>query len=135
MLEQIKKEASKLLKTETSNDSYSCIINCFFDIKHNAHPLHLETNSYAQHMALNSLYEDIIGIADRFVESYQGKYGIFKNYENIMVYKGNPIDYVKMKVEYMENERNGIKEGYLQQILDEGIELMYSTLYKLKELK
>ena len=135
MLEQIKKEANKLLKTETSNDSYSCVINCFFDIKHNAHTLHLETNSYAQHMALNSLYEDIIEITDRFVESYQGKYGIFKNYENIMVYKGNPIDYVKMKVEYMENERGGIKEGYLQQILDEGIELMYSTLYKLKELK
>ena len=41
-----------------------------------AHRLHLRTRSFAQHLALNDLYDSILEGADTIAELYQGKYGI-----------------------------------------------------------
>jgi hypothetical protein len=41
-----------------------------------AHMLHLRTRSFAQHLALNDLYEGLLEGADTVAELYQGKYGI-----------------------------------------------------------
>lgn len=41
-----------------------------------AHRLHLRTRSFAQHLALNDLYEALLDGADTVAEIYQGKYGI-----------------------------------------------------------
>lgn len=40
-----------------------------------AHILHLQTNSYAEHNALQVMYEGLVDIFDRLIETYQGKYG------------------------------------------------------------
>lgn len=44
-----------------------------------AHRAHLQTTSYAQHVALGSFYEEIIELADSLAEMYQGRHGIIKN--------------------------------------------------------
>ena len=44
-----------------------CTRNC-------AHLAHWASDSYAEHEALGSFYEDIIDILDNFVEVYQGNY-------------------------------------------------------------
>ena len=44
-----------------------------------AHIYHLQTTSYAKHIALNSYYENIVDLIDLLSESYQGKYGILQN--------------------------------------------------------
>jgi hypothetical protein len=41
-----------------------------------AHSVHLNTRSYAKHVALNGFYTEIIELADSFAEAYQGKYGL-----------------------------------------------------------
>ena len=41
-----------------------------------AHREHLNTKSFAQHMALGSFYDDIIDNADSIAEAYQGRHGL-----------------------------------------------------------
>ena len=41
-----------------------------------AHFLHLQTASYAAHKALGHYYENIVDLADKYAEAYQGHYGI-----------------------------------------------------------
>jgi len=43
-----------------------------------AHSAHLNTRSYAKHVALNEFYDGIIDLADKFAEAYQGKYGLIR---------------------------------------------------------
>ena len=41
-----------------------------------AHSVHLNTRSFAKHMALNTFYDEIIELADKFAEAYQGRHGL-----------------------------------------------------------
>lgn len=41
-----------------------------------AHSVHLNTRSYSKHVALNIFYDRIVGAADDFAETYQGRYGL-----------------------------------------------------------
>lgn len=100
-----------------------------------AHKEHLKTGSYAQHMALGSFYEDVIGLADSLAEAYQGKYGIVKEIPTIAL-KGNKNISAQLKicVEMIEKDRNEY-DPFLQNIIDSAIALFYSTIYKLDHLK
>ena len=40
------------------------------------HYLHLNVASYAAHKALGHFYENIVNLADKWAEAYQGHYGI-----------------------------------------------------------
>lgn len=108
-----------------------------FEIEVTAHIAHLQTKSYAQHVALNTLYDDIVDLRDRFIESYQGKYGIITSYEKtININEGkNIITYLREVSVKIENYRLTLTDGYLQQITDDILELIYSTKYKLENLR
>lgn len=109
-----------------------------FEIEVNAHIMHLQTKgrgSFAVHSALNSLYQDIVGWRDNFLESYQGKYGIVTGYKPIQIMTVSPKEYVAKKVTEVEMYRSKFTDGYLQQIIDSIIELLYSTKYKLDNLE
>ena len=41
-----------------------------------AHSVHLNTRSYAKHVALNEFYDSIVDLADKFAEAYQGRHGM-----------------------------------------------------------
>ena len=41
-----------------------------------AHSVHLNTRSFSKHMALNSFYDEVIELADKFAEAYQGRHGL-----------------------------------------------------------
>ena len=41
-----------------------------------AHSVHLNTRSFSKHMALNTFYDEIVGLADSFAEAYQGRHGL-----------------------------------------------------------
>lgn len=105
-----------------------------FDIETITHVAHLQTKKYSDHVALNTLYTDIVDLRDRFIESYQGKYGIIKGYEFESDPEMDIKDYLVETVKSIEGYRNEVKDGYLQQIVDDVIELIYSTLYKLNNL-
>jgi hypothetical protein len=40
------------------------------------HSVHLNTRSYAKHKALRHFYNNIVELADKFAEAYQGRHGL-----------------------------------------------------------
>jgi len=114
---------------------YTKLVSLLFNARTNAHIAHLQTKSYAQHIALNELYEGILDIADSFAESAQGTQGILNGYTLGTLWSGDVIS----NVESLHNEISGMKkeftEGHLLQLIDDATELTATVLYKLKNLR
>jgi DNA-binding ferritin-like protein len=103
-----------------------------------AHSVHLNTRSFAKHSALNSFYDEIVELADKFAEAYQGRHGLIgpislmsaKKTTNIVEFLEDSLgDIEKMRYEVCEKS-----DTALQNIIDEIVGLYLSTLYKLKFL-
>jgi hypothetical protein len=103
-----------------------------------AHSAHLNTRSYAKHVALNEFYDGIIDLADKFAEAYQGKYGLIgpislmsaKKTSNVVEFlEGQVDDLMEMRYKVVDKDCTPI-----QNIIDEIFGLYYTTLYKLKFL-
>ena len=103
------------------------------------HIYHLQTTSFAEHLALGGYYDDIVGLVDGLVESYQGKYDIIKSYDSFELdaYKGGEqaITFLKALGKKVEGVQASTKDTYIQNQLDTITELIYSTIYKLRFLK
>lgn len=63
---------------EPEGSDYGTFISCIFAARDKAHELHLASKSYAQHVALNELYDLLVDFADELTEAYQGKHGLIK---------------------------------------------------------
>jgi hypothetical protein len=105
-----------------------------------AHIFHLQTPSFAAHKALNDYYDEIVGITDGLVESYQGKYGIITGYGNIALQEYQSCEAIIIFFEtlcmYVEKSRQLIcQDSYIQNQIDEIVALIKSTIYKLRFLK
>ena len=61
------------------------VLRTLFQVRDQAHFLHLKTTSYAEHKALDEFYEGWLDLADSFVEPYQGKYGRIEGAETIEI--------------------------------------------------
>jgi hypothetical protein len=98
-----------------------------------AHILHLQTRSYAQHMALGSLYEALPGLVDGIIESFQSKYGIVKEYPSgYTASSKTPVEFVIDLRKFVEESRTVIgDDSELQSALDEIIDTLNSAIYKL----
>lgn len=98
---------------------------------------HLRTAKYAKHIALNEFYEEMPEKVDALIEAWMGVNGKkIKSYDNILQSKNmNTLMYLK-------ELRSVVKQGYalmngeaeLEAKLDDIVELIDSTLYKVKEL-
>jgi DNA-binding ferritin-like protein len=100
-----------------------------------AHFMHLSTDSYAAHKALGRYYEDVIELADKFAEAYQGRYSKIKKYPDDFHAGKDPIAYLKQMQKFVDEAREHLpQDSEIQNIIDEISELIDSTLYKLKFL-
>jgi DNA-binding ferritin-like protein len=131
---------NKKEKNETSD-----VVDMIATLLHSrsqAHIFHWQTksqSSFAEHMALGTYYDEIVGLIDGIVESYQGKYEIITGYKTVEMvdYKSTEqlISYFRELDSNIEKNRKGIKESYIQNQIDGLQELIFSTLYKLRFLK
>lgn len=128
-----------ITEQKNSSSDYAEMISLLLHSRTQAHVLHLQTESYPEHMALNGYYDEIGGIIDGLVESYQGKYGIIKGYKSydLVEYKStdSTVKYLKDICSKVEKLRNCCKDSYIQNQIDTACELINSTLYKLRFLK
>jgi hypothetical protein len=103
-----------------------------------AHSTHLNTRSFSKHSALNEFYDEVIELADKFAEAYQGKYGLIGPISLMSAKKTNNIvEFLEGQVDELEEMRYKVVDKEctpLQNIIDEIFGLYYSTLYKLKFL-
>lgn len=104
-------------------------IGMLFQSRDMMHLMHLKTESFAEHKALNAYYDGILELTDNFTESYFGYYGRV----DISIPQStaeDAITHLKSLAKTIDSER----ENYptcLQNILDEMSSLVYKTLYLL----
>ena len=103
-----------------------------------AHSVHLNTRSFSKHSALQSFYDEVIELADKFAEAYQGRHSLIGPISLMSAKKTNNI------VEFLTDSMAEIEKGRyevcdktdtpIQNIIDEIVGLYLSTLYKLRFL-
>jgi hypothetical protein len=88
-------------------------------------------------MALQGYYEGIIPLIDGLVESYQGAYGILRNYKMASNIKedDNPAMYFEGLYKFFEALKPSLpQDSFLVNQYDEVGSLLQATKYKLKFL-
>ena len=139
--EEEEKKVTK--KEENSGDTnigdFTEMMSLLLHSQTQVHTFHLQTESYAEHKALQKYYEGIDGLVDGLVESFQGKYGILKGYKSMDMndWKSteSTTDYLKQLCERVIELRDCCKDSYIQNQIDNVCELINSTTYKLRFLK
>jgi hypothetical protein len=103
-----------------------------------AHSVHLNTRSFSKHSALNEFYDDIVELADKFAEAYQGRHGLIGPISLMSAKKtGNITEFLEDSLSEIEKCRYEVcdkTDTPLQNIIDEIVGRYLSTLYKLKFL-
>lgn len=108
--------------------------------RNQTHIFHLQTTSYAKHVALQEYYEEIIDLIDSLVEGYQGKYEILTDYRMIGTLEDlneeeDIVKYIEKVARYCELKREKLpQDGFLTNVYDDIDTLLRSTLYKVKRL-
>ena len=98
---------------------------------------HLRTAKYSKHEALDEFYKELPEKVDALIEGYMGAHGKkITKFENIL--KSSNMNTLK----YLQELKKVCKQGYdlldeneeLEGLLDDIVNLINSTLYKVKEL-
>ena len=126
------------MKGITATPTIAGLIVQLFHARTNAHIQHLRTKSYATHVALNEFYDNIVNLADKFAEAYQGRHGLIGPI-NLMSAKktSNVVEFLEDSLAEVEKMRYDVvakTDTPLQNIIDEIVGQYLSTLYKLKFL-
>jgi len=118
-------------------EQYVKFISTLFASRTQSHIFHLQTDSFAAHMALGTYYDEIVDLADGLVETFQGRYGIIKGYSSPAQFKedNQPLTYFEALCQYVETIRKNLpQDSYIQNEIDNVVALIESTKYKLKFL-
>ena len=103
-----------------------------------SHSVHLNTRSYSKHKALGHFYEDVVELADKFAEAYQGRHGLIGPIAIPASKKtANIIEFLQDQLADIEKGRYDVCEKTdtpIQNIIDEIVGLYLSTIYKLRFL-
>ncbi len=138
LLEEVKRRGL-VVEQQTKNSDYVEMISLLLHSRNQIHVFHLQTKSYAEHIALNGYYDGVVTLFDGIVESYQGKYGIIKNFKTFKVeqYRNNKktISYFERLLDIIDQNRDSVEDSYIQNQIDTVQELINSTIYKLRFLK
>jgi hypothetical protein len=97
---------------------------------------HNQTDSYAEHKALNKYYDAVVDNLDGLVESVSGVYGRPLDYtvEPLVNYQSveQVQSYFRSLFEYVQSERKNIyQDSFVQNQIDELEQLLGKTMYLL----
>ena len=121
----------------TTKETVAGFVSVLLFSRNQAQVLHWQTNSYAQHKAFEDYYNSIMDLVDSLVESYQSTNSIITMFNNDekYIYNKEGVDYFKELLNYIKNHRKVVSEDSdIQNIIDEIISLIKSTIYKLEKL-
>jgi hypothetical protein len=120
------------------------LASILFHSRTQAHVFHLGVSgagAYAAHVALQGYYEEIVGLTDSLVESYQGKNGLIE-FKPVMGLDNNCdtrniIAYFDKLCAIVRTLRQApdLTDSFLQNQIDNVEDLIYSTKYKLVNLQ
>lgn len=103
----------------------------------NTHILHLQTTSYAEHVALGEFYTELPELVDTVIESIQGRYGQIIQYpQEYFIPSNSGLEELEALKTYVEQGRQMLpQDSEIQNDVDAISSLINSTIYKLKFLK
>jgi hypothetical protein len=121
---------------KNNNQSLSSFFGNLLSFVSHAHIFHLSTKSYSEHKALDGFYDDLKGLSDSFIETYQGQYGIVKIEQKLNNFSSS-AELLKGIIDEVKDARQAInkEDTHLHNILDEITASAYKTLYKINNLK
>lgn len=103
-----------------------------------AHQLHLATESFSQHAALNTFYKDIVDMADGIAEQWQGENEQLLTIPTLASKETEPLKYFKETLKWIKQNRYEAfdkTDTAIQNDIDNVVKLFRSTIYKLRFLK
>lgn len=87
-------------------------------------------------LALNTFYDEIIGLADSFAEGFIGRYGKFESFPNVKESATDGLVIVGNLTKWIDANRAVISDfSEIQNEIDTIVNLCNSTAYKLRELR
>ena len=98
--------------------------------------LHLKTRSFAAHLALNTLYDSLVELADSLAEMSQGKYGVL----DIPAPDMNAFDstdakrFIGQLATWVDSAEDIPNDSFIQNEWDNVKAIVYKTKYKLENL-
>lgn len=108
-------------------------ISFLFELEMNLHIAHLQTQSYAEHMALG-IWDDIADFRDSYAELLQ-KDEILRGYTPPVVREVSGTIIIKNAVGIVQRYRSTLTETNLQNEVDTLLTTLETALYKLKFLR
>ena len=113
------------------------LVGKVFSMRNNAHLAHFKTGSYAEHMALNAFYDDVIEVVDKLVEVYQGNFGKIGNVSASFATPASITQALTQDCEWIAQNREEIAQGLtpVENLIDELMSVYLQTIYKLINLK
>jgi len=118
------------------NESAAAFVSVLFHSATVTHFMHLQTKSFAQHMALGEYYDAIVDLADKWAEAYQGCYDIITGYPKDFHLATDPVKYLTQIKEFVNDIRKDLpQDSELNNLVDGIADQIDSTLYKLRFLK
>lgn len=129
----MKETLSSLFDSDKSKGK-NTIPELLFKSRNDAHITHLlnRDKTLATHIALEKYYEEILDLADTFIESSLPLYPV----KDICVAESccidNPLDYFQSLYKEIDKLRSKYKESFLQNQIDEVQALVNHTIYRLK---
>lgn len=133
----LKNSGVKAYKNKGMEDQICELISKAFTTRNLLHFAHWNTKSFASHMALGDLYDQIIEDIDEIVETYQGKYGLINDlYCEKANLPDNITQHVKDEAQWVEDNRMFISKGdtSIENLIDSLIGHYHKTVYKLENL-
>ena len=133
-----KQSAAHQKATPKQTKAVGELLSLLFHSRTQAHILHLQTDSYSAHKALNKYYDGIVDLVDKYAETYQGIYGIVKGYPVQNKYvegQKEIIPYFKKLDKSLHTLQPKLpKDLDLENAFADILDLVHSTQYLLKEL-
>lgn len=121
------------------NEQFAQLMSLLLSSSIQAQIFHRQTKSFSEHMTLGNYYDEVVEIVDSLTESYQGKYGIIAKYGSYSYVdyttNENTINYLVAICGKVTELRKNFPDTFIQNQIDSLEELLYSTLYKLRNLK
>ncbi len=90
----------KIIREQSESSSFVTLASYLLHSQTQVHVFHLQTDSYAEHKALQGYYEAIDGLMDSLIEAYQGMNGIVEEYKSFPIKKYGGKE---MIISYFEN--------------------------------
>lgn len=114
-------------------------IALMFFARNFAHREHLRTTFLSRHIVLEEFYNEIIELADKFTEVYQGRNGLIEDVSLDTVDQPNAdtLSFLQSHVDWIEANRYliaPVKDTPIQNIIDEIVGQYLHTIYKYRTL-